>query len=438
MPEALFPHPTHEAVTVKASVEPVYSALVSLSLLTTDATDLAVDAWVTHTAERLTPEQRRNNRMIFDGLAEAVLPDTTYPDFPAYLDALEKQSPASLRKRVTDEYVNTCVDRRLQRDVRALLEDPRAMQHLIVDHLREQWNSALAVEWERHVRNARGMTSYLNQNLFSQPAWANRTAAEAIRAFTRRDAPDAILSQLADVKRVIFVLSPHVQIYASRFGSEDAIWVFVKFENRMMREAPLKRAEVLGPLSALADDTRLRILELLAANGEMRAQDIIAQIDASQPNVSRHLKQLAGAGFVTERRASGANKWYRLNVTRVAESFSSLKQLLSPENARAALALERDSAIEAKRRADQPDELRIFLDPEGRVSRWPNKRKDQLHILDYIASKFELNREYSEKEINVVLTQWHTFRDPVTLRRELFDSGLLGRTKNGAKYWRAR
>jgi ArsR family transcriptional regulator len=94
-----------------------------------------------------------------------------------------------------------------------------------------------------------------------------------------------------------------------------------------MRTAPLQRAEVLGPLTALADDTRLRLLELLAANGELRGQDLVVQMDVSQPNVSRHLKQLVGAGVVEERRAGDANKLYRLNLDGVRNLFDQLDQL---------------------------------------------------------------------------------------------------------------
>ncbi|MCB0098691.1 MAG: hypothetical protein KDE46_23315, partial [Caldilineaceae bacterium] len=36
-----------------------------------------------------------------------------------------------------------------------------------------------------------------------------------------------------------------------------------------VRTEPIQRSEVLGPLSILADETRLRILELLAASDDL-------------------------------------------------------------------------------------------------------------------------------------------------------------------------
>lgn len=49
---------------------------------------------------------------------------------------------------------------------------------------------------------------------------------------------------------------------------------------------------------ALADPTRLRIVEVLRA-GECPVNDIVAQVDIHQSGVSRHLRLLQEAGFVT-------------------------------------------------------------------------------------------------------------------------------------------
>lgn len=85
---------------------------------------------------------------------------------------------------------------------------------------------------------------------------------------------------------------------------------------------------------------------------------------------------------------------------------------------------------------DVSPELAAFLDDEGRVKDWAAKRDVQLAILDYLASKFEFGREYTELEVNDVLRQWHTFEDWALLRREMFEKGLLNRAKNGATYWK--
>lgn len=79
-----------------------------------------------------------------------------------------------------------------------------------------------------------------------------------------------------------------------------------------------------------------------------------------------------------------------------------------------------------------------FLDDEGRVTAWPSqkKRAAQNAILVYLAAKFEDGRIYSEREVNDLLSQYHTFGDWALLRRELFEHGLLNREKDGSTYWR--
>jgi hypothetical protein len=84
----------------------------------------------------------------------------------------------------------------------------------------------------------------------------------------------------------------------------------------------------------------------------------------------------------------------------------------------------------------EQSELKNHLDNEGRLTLWPSKRTVQLVALDYLASKFEAGRVYSEREVNTLLDQLHTFNDAALLRRELYERGLLNRAKDGSEYWR--
>lgn len=88
------------AITTSVAVEPVYNALLSLALLTADLTTVKVEPWITQTAVHLTPQQQHNNRLVFEGLGQVLLPDTAYADFPTYLAALEAQTPTVLRDRL--------------------------------------------------------------------------------------------------------------------------------------------------------------------------------------------------------------------------------------------------------------------------------------------------------------------------------------------------
>ena len=78
--------------------------------------------------------------------------------------------------------------------------------------------------------------------------------------------------------------------------------------------------------------------------------------------------------------------------------------------------------------------LRNFLDANGKLTAFPAKRKMKIYCLFYLAQKFESKKDYTEQEINNVLLDWHTFADPATLRRELYDYGFLDRSRDGKVY----
>ncbi|MFV0479529.1 MAG: DUF2087 domain-containing protein [Anaerorhabdus sp.] len=80
-------------------------------------------------------------------------------------------------------------------------------------------------------------------------------------------------------------------------------------------------------------------------------------------------------------------------------------------------------------------EIGVFLNESNKVVLYPAKRKKKLVVLFYLSQKFDRGKEYSEKEINEILSQWHTFNDVAILRRELCDHHFLARDKAGLKYW---
>ena len=78
--------------------------------------------------------------------------------------------------------------------------------------------------------------------------------------------------------------------------------------------------------------------------------------------------------------------------------------------------------------------LKNFLDSEGKLKQFPAKRKMKIIALFYLASFFETGRQYTEQEVKLLLYQHHTFFDPATLRRELFDFHFLDRSADGRVY----
>ena len=79
--------------------------------------------------------------------------------------------------------------------------------------------------------------------------------------------------------------------------------------------------------------------------------------------------------------------------------------------------------------------IAVFLDGDGRVKQLPVPNRTKIPVLEYLAGKFEPGRTYTEKEVNAILSAWHTFGDYYILRRLLIDHGMLERVPDGSRYW---
>jgi DNA-binding transcriptional ArsR family regulator len=82
----------------------------------------------------------------------------------------------------------------------------------------------------------------------------------------------------------------------------------------MKMKSPLDReaAEMIARrFQALADPTRLRVLDQLRSREEASVGEIAEALGTSQQNVSKHLSALLGEGFVA-RRKRGTSSIYRI------------------------------------------------------------------------------------------------------------------------------
>ena len=79
-------------------------------------------------------------------------------------------------------------------------------------------------------------------------------------------------------------------------------------------------------------------------------------------------------------------------------------------------------------------EIAAFLDSEGRLTKMPTKKRKKMIALSYIADRLPENGVYSEKQFVEMLSELHTFGDPASLRRELYDNFLINRTPSGSEY----
>lgn len=82
--------------------------------------------------------------------------------------------------------------------------------------------------------------------------------------------------------------------------------------------------------------------------------------------------------------------------------------------------------------------LKRFINDEGHLLVWPKKQVDKELVIAYLATKFEFDKSYNEREINEILKEWHAFSDWPLLRRELFERNYFSRNKSGTIYKRLR
>ncbi|SNS90480.1 hypothetical protein SAMN05446037_102658 [Anaerovirgula multivorans] len=86
----------------------------------------------------------------------------------------------------------------------------------------------------------------------------------------------------------------------------------------------------------------------------------------------------------------------------------------------------------------QKIDIKRFLDDSGKITQLSSKNKFRIATLSYLAGKFEVDRDYTEKEVNDICDEWHTFGDYFIMRRELVDNGLLCRSIDGSRYWKPK
>jgi DNA-binding transcriptional ArsR family regulator len=88
-------------------------------------------------------------------------------------------------------------------------------------------------------------------------------------------------------------------------------------------------AELLAKyFRVFADPSRLRILELLEAEGELSVGELVGRLELPQPSVSNHLACLRWCGFVATRREH-RTVYNRISDRRVSRVIAMAHELLA-------------------------------------------------------------------------------------------------------------
>jgi ubiquinone/menaquinone biosynthesis C-methylase UbiE len=141
----------------------------------------------------------------------------------------------------------------------------------------------------------------------------------------------------------------------------------------MIESAHLKFEPLNVALKAAGEETRLRILVLLA-EAELTVSDLTQILRQSQPRISRHLKLLVEAGLI-ERFREGAWAFFRLAEGSGSAAFAHiLVAQLHPQDVTIARDRDRLAAVRTSRAAAAQDYFR------SHAAQWDRIR--QLHVAD--------------------------------------------------------
>ena len=180
--------------------------------------------------------------------------------------------------------------------------------------------------------------------------------------------------------------------------------------------------EVVTFFKVFADANRLKIVGLLAQQ-PYSVEELAALLDLKPSTVSHHLAKLAQIGLVSARTESYYNV-YQLDE-KALEAKS--RDLFSQENLAASVADVDADAYDNK-------VVKDYVRKDGSLKTIPAQRKKLEAVLRYIVKAFEVNKRYSEKKVNEILSQYH--EDTASLRRELVGYGIMKREGGGGEYWR--
>ena len=183
----------------------------------------------------------------------------------------------------------------------------------------------------------------------------------------------------------------------------------------------MTESEAISLFKCLSDKSRLQILKSLAIE-DMYVERLAERLGISAPTVSFHLKKLANAGAVT----SYKNQYYMMySLNRKVFEVSILKILEEESD---------EAEIQAKRDAEYRKKVINAFFEYGKLKAIPSQRKKERIVLEVIADAFEYDRIYSEREVNIILADFHD--DFCTIRRDMVAENLLDRDSGG--YWRTR
>lgn len=163
--------------------------------------------------------------------------------------------------------------------------------------------------------------------------------------------------------------------------------------------------EAVAVFKALADDSRLKIISILLKQ-DSYAQYLAEKLNLTAPTVTYHMEKLEKCGLVF---STKIQHYIIYSINREIMD-TQIGALIESAIAYADTTTYEERVIES------------FFE-YGRLKTIPTQLKKREIVIGYIASKFELGRIYSEKELVSEIIEMHD--DYCTLKRDLIGMGFF-------------
>jgi ArsR family transcriptional regulator len=166
--------------------------------------------------------------------------------------------------------------------------------------------------------------------------------------------------------------------------------------------------------SALFDIDRLRIAAALS-NGPANRMELAEKVGLSHRELIRQLDLLQYFGLARPENPSAGQPDHYARYVLNEDGFRQARQAMAKYRGR-------------KPRPTDKRELTLetFM-PGGKLTAFPLKNEQTIYILDEVVEKFDLEKQYTEKQVNVILEEIN--EDYCSLRRLLIDYRYLSRNK---------
>jgi len=180
----------------------------------------------------------------------------------------------------------------------------------------------------------------------------------------------------------------------------------------------MTESQALLLFKCLSDATRLQLVKALT-DGPKYVELLAEMLDRTPSTVSFHLKKLEEAGLISMHK----EQYYTVATLKSDLFEQTLSSLLCPVGEK--------QDVKARREQQYREKVLENLFEYGKLKAIPVQRKKRRIVLEKLAESFERGRIYPEKEVNLIIAEFHD--DFCTLRREMIAEGIMQRERN--EYW---